>query len=88
MRTCNGAWRSDVGRFISRIESEMAETSARIEESVQSGVSVTDAARGMRQVRSAKLTAPQRRRVREMLEDGEAYTRAEAIAWVLEMEGA
>jgi hypothetical protein len=42
----------------------------------------------MRRARGgAKLTAEQRREVRRMLEDGEAYTRAEAVAWVLEMGG-
>lgn len=84
----HNARRSLSGRFASRTEAEMDATLARVLEARVVGVSRQDATRAMRQERASKLSAAQRREVRRMLEDGEATTRAEAVAWVLEMEGA
>ena len=88
MNVYSGARRVRSGKFASRVESELEATIARVVEAHESGVPATDLVRGMRRARGgAKLTAEQRREVRRMLEDGEAYTRAEAVACVLEMGG-
>lgn len=56
-----------------------------LSEARAAGVPVTQAARAARRSVAPKLTAAQRRRVRELVED-EGETRGSAIAWVLGME--
>lgn len=81
-------FRAGDGTFESRVASELEGSLARLAEARASGVAVDDVKRAMRAQRgSVALTAAQRREVRRMIEDGEAYSRAEAVAWVLEMGG-
>jgi len=76
------------GTFESRVASELEASLAHLSDARAAGVPVDDAKRAMRRSRGrTDLTAAQRREVRRMVEDGEAYTRAEAVAWVLEMGG-
>ena len=71
----------------SGILEQLESTTAWLAESRAAGSNPGDAARAMSRARSPKLNAEQRAAVRSLVEDG-GYTRAEAVAWVLEMEGA
>lgn len=82
--------RAGDGTFESRVASELGASLERLADARAAGVPREDVKHAMRvqRGRTAGLTAEQRREVRRMLEDGEAYSRAEAVAWVLEMGGA
>lgn len=67
------------------LSSRLVETASWLAESRASGVPATDANRAMQRASRPKLTATQRRRVRELVED-EGETRASAVAWVLAFE--
>jgi hypothetical protein len=65
---------------------QMAATEASLAQAKADGVPQADALRGLRTARGGqKLTARQRARVRELMED-EGESRASAVAWVLNME--
>lgn len=66
-----------------RLAQALSETDAHLSESRAAGVPTEDALRAMRNGRP-RLTAAQRRRVRELMED-EGESRASAVAWVLNM---
>ena len=65
----------------------LSETAALVADARCAGVSATVAASAAHRSISPRLTAAQRRRVRELMED-EGETRASAVAWVLNMEPA
>lgn len=67
------------------LSTQPASTASWLAECRASGVAATDANRAMQRASRPRLTAVQRRRVRELVED-EGETRASAIAWVLGME--
>lgn len=67
------------------LSSQLAATASWLTESRSAGVAATDANRAMQRASRPKLTAKQRRRVRELVED-EGETRASAVAWVLAFE--
>ncbi len=81
--------RDESGRFQSRVGDELARSLERVAEARSEGVPVRDSARAMRaeRLQGVRLTAEQRREVRRMVEDGDAYSRAEAVARVLQFGG-
>jgi len=69
------------------LATQLAQTSALIARGKAVGLPAAQTARAARKASTPRLTAAQRRRVRELVED-EGESRASAIAWVLAMEPA